>query len=132
MENRKKQWNVEICKHCKQEIEYEISANFIVFCPHCKKYVFLQCEYGYGPVVPCRVLLGREEIAMITDADRRNGVYRYDSDKFDYHRTLQKKASLEALMEAKDLTGRLLCPEIENSRKNEQKEGAHDGENFNY
>lgn len=97
----------EKCRHCGQEITYEISANFIVFCPHCKKYVFLICEYGFGPVVPCRILLGEEEIAEVTYEDGSGGTYRYDSEKLDIHRVLDK-SYLEALMEARDLTASLL------------------------
>lgn len=102
---------LEKCKQCNHDIEYEISGNFIVFCPDCRKYAFLLCEYGFGPVVPCKILLGQEEIAMVTYHDRNNSIYRYDSDKFHIHKVLAK-TYLEALLEAKDITAFYLTPEI--------------------
>lgn len=102
---------LEKCKQCNHEFEYEISSNLIVFCPYCKKYAFLLCEYGFGPVVPCKILLGQEEIATVTYHDRNNSIYRYDSDKFHIHKVLAK-TYLEALLEAEDITAFYLIPEI--------------------
>ena len=101
---------LERCKYCNQDVEYEISANFIVFCPHCKNYMFLLCEYGFGPVVPCRILLGKEEIATVTCDDSADNIYRYDSDKFQIHKNLNK-TYYNALLEAKDITALCLAPE---------------------
>lgn len=95
------------CQHCNTEFEYEISGNFIVFCPHCRKCVLVECEYGYGPVVPCNIFLGKEEIATVTNHTKNVSVYRYDSDKFNIHKILSKKY-LEALEEARDITAVLL------------------------
>lgn len=103
------------CKHCSQEIEYEVSANFIVFCPYCKNYVFLICERGFGPVVPCRILLGREEIAKVTYEDGTRSTYRYDSDKFHLHKVL-KETYYDALLEAVDLTALCLTPQIKEKK----------------
>lgn len=95
------------CGHCGAEYTYEGFANLISFCPICKKYDFLECEYGYGPVVPCIVYLGREVIGMITYDYTNELRYRYDSDYFSIHKVLDKKY-LEALEEVRDLTQYLL------------------------
>lgn len=49
------------CNSCGQVYEYDGCANLIIFCPRCKKYDYLECEYGYGPVVPSIIKLGNEE-----------------------------------------------------------------------
>jgi len=54
------------CKECNYEINYNPSVNFIIFCPNCLKHTYLECEYGYGPVVPCSIFLGEKEIGTVT------------------------------------------------------------------
>ena len=54
------------CKECDHEIKYTPRVNFIVFCPNCLKYSFLECEYGYGPVVPCSIFIGEKEIGTVS------------------------------------------------------------------
>ncbi|MDF2589982.1 MAG: hypothetical protein K0S41_3823 [Anaerocolumna sp.] len=95
------------CKSCNGEYEYEGYANLIVFCPNCYKFDYLECEYGYGPVVPCRIYLGNEEIAMVTYHNGGETKYQYDSTKFCLHKDL-KNDYLEALYEARDITAQLL------------------------
>lgn len=95
------------CISCNGEYEYEGFANLIVFCPHCHKYNYLECEYGYGPVVPCLIYLGSEEIGIVTYHNRAETQYQYDSKKFDFHKVL-KQSYLEALYEARDITAGFL------------------------
>lgn len=95
------------CKKCGIEYEYELFANLILYCPNCDSYDHLECEYGYGPVVPCKIYHGGKEIAMITyDANGRNK-YRVDSDKYNVHKVLEH-TYLEALYEARDIITHLL------------------------
>ena len=53
------------CKECNHVISYTQCANYIVFCPKCLKQSYLECEYGYGPVVPCNIFLGEKEIGVV-------------------------------------------------------------------
>jgi len=92
-----------VCQKCNTDVEYELSANFIVFCPHCRSYVFLECEYGYGPVVPCNILLGTKKIAEVVKCDTYDQrKYALQSEHFGIHIVLQHEY-LDALVEAKDI-----------------------------
>lgn len=93
-----------VCVHCKHEFSYDLSANFIIFCPKCRKQTFMECEYGYGPVTPCDIRLGNEKIAAVTT---ENYVYYYKSERFGIDKRLEKEY-LEALQEAAKLTAKLL------------------------
>ena len=92
------------CRHCGEKYEYEGAANLITFCPYCLKYDFLECEYGYGPVVPCKIYLGGEAVAEVSYhiSDSSVNKYRLDSDKYNIHRVLEKDY-LGALQEARDI-----------------------------
>ncbi|MBQ4536898.1 MAG: hypothetical protein II994_04700 [Lachnospiraceae bacterium] len=95
------------CGKCTFEYEYEGFANLMTFCPKCNNYDFLECEYGYGPVVPCRICHGSKVIGMVTysgDSERR---YRIDSDIFNLHKVLEH-SYLEALYEARDVFSELI------------------------
>ena len=46
------------CKYCDAKFSVQDSANFSVICSHCKRLSHLECEYGFGPVTPCRIYLG--------------------------------------------------------------------------
>lgn len=95
------------CEKCGFDYEYEGYANFIVFCPNCNDYVFAECEYGYGSVVPCRIYYGSEIVGMVTYDKECVGRYRIDSDIFYIHKVLEK-TYLEALFEAKDMLAELI------------------------
>ncbi|MDD4849910.1 MAG: hypothetical protein PHO10_04330 [Gemmiger sp.] len=99
------------CKHCKKEYEYQGGVNLIVFCPHCKTFDYLECEFGYGPVVPCTVSVGSKEIGVITCQNSAQpggqNEYRYDCDTYHFHGVL-KHQYLEALHEARDITANFL------------------------
>ena len=84
------------CKKCNHEIIYTPCANYIVFCPNCLKYSFLECEYGYGPVVPCYIFLGEKEIGTVTQRGYRYTLQTQYSDEI----IELEKQYLEALEEA--------------------------------
>ena len=90
------------CKSCNSEYQYEGYANLITFCPNCHKHDFLECEYGYGPVVPCRIYLGSEVIGMVTYFNDGRGPYQLKSKKYHLH-VILRQSYLEALLEAKDI-----------------------------
>lgn len=95
------------CAKCSFEYDYESFANLILFCPNCGNYDFLECEYGYGPVVPCRIYYGNKVVGMVTASEGFERRYRVDSDVFDVHRLLQS-SYLDALYEAKDIISELI------------------------
>ncbi|MBR5799121.1 MAG: hypothetical protein IKY23_03575 [Lachnospiraceae bacterium] len=95
------------CEKCGFEYEYEAFGNLIAFCPNCNEYDYLSCEYGFGPVVPCRIYHGSNVVGMVTYNDDSERSYRLDSDVFDLHKVLEKRY-LEALYEAKDIIYELI------------------------
>ena len=84
------------CKECNHEIYYEPCANFVIFCPKCLKYALGECEYGYGPVVPCHIYLGEKEIGIVTEKEHKYFLQTPYSDKI----IELNKTYLEALQEA--------------------------------
>jgi hypothetical protein len=92
------------CKECNHEISYTQSANFIVFCPQCLKQSYLECEYGYGPVVPCNIFLGEKEIAIV---NKKGYKYILQTQYSDEIIELEKEY-LEALEEASEIVKSIL------------------------
>ena len=68
-----------ICKHCGKNYAHEVSANMIVFCPHCNELAGIECEYGFGPITPCVIYRG-EEIIGRTQGEYRLMSYLFDLD----------------------------------------------------
>lgn len=60
----------EICKFCNKKFEYENSANMIIICPECKKVVKIICDYGFGSILPCNILVGSKIVGTIEDGDK--------------------------------------------------------------
>ena len=60
----------EICKFCNKKFEYENSANMIIICPECKKVVKIICDYGFGSILPCNILVGSKIVGKIEDGDK--------------------------------------------------------------
>lgn len=78
------------CKECNHEIYYKPTANFIIFCPKCLKYTYMECEYGYGPVTPCNIYLGEKEIGIVTEEDYKYYLQTQYSDKIELRNTYLK------------------------------------------
>lgn len=86
-----------VCRKCNRNYNISQSANFIVICSKCFETVHSECEYGFGPVVPCQIYVGNEKIAEI-DAN-----YQLNSDVLNIHMKLQKGyKNLEVYEEAVD------------------------------
>lgn len=103
------------CKHCGWQQPYRpAGANFILLCPICRAVLHLECEYGYGPVTPCRIYYRGQAMGIVT-ADGQRG-YWLESPLLDAPRRLEGK-SLAALEQAAELAGALAaeaggkCPE---------------------
>lgn len=99
------------CRYCNCLIEYRETANYILFCPECKKQISLICEYGFGPVTPCSVFLGNNAVAQIIEEsnDYILKIYHYRDFKLPFlqkrnTKTIPLKNSyLDALIESKDI-----------------------------
>ena len=68
------------------------------------------CEYGYGPVAPCRIYLGKELIGLVTYDDKDHTRYRFDSMKYNIHRVLEN-TYMDALEEPAGIEAGNKCPE---------------------
>ena len=69
-----------ICDKCGYAYEAKCTApNIIYLCPICLNYVGCECEYGFGPIVPCSILLGGKQIAEIAYNDS-NGYHLISSE----------------------------------------------------
>lgn len=53
------------CIYCDTKFSVEICANFSVICPCCKRSIYLECEYGFGPVTPCQIYLGEKAVGIV-------------------------------------------------------------------
>lgn len=93
------------CEKCGNIIKYKpLGANFIVFCPVCKNYLFTECERGYGPVTPCKIYCDDKLIGEVWS----NGTNCFlKSDLTDKVIHL-KSTYFDALMEAKSIIEKLL------------------------
>ena len=85
------------CTNCNHEFIGKEEANAIYLCPKCFEYVNINCEYGFGPIVPCIIYLGDREIGKITGCES----YRLDSLSLNIHCDLEKGyKNLEVYIEA--------------------------------
>ncbi len=90
------------CIYCDTSFSVEACANFAAICPCCKRSAYLECEYGYGPVTPCRIYLGGEITGVV------------ESQKTDYHLNINHrkirlaKTYLDAIAEAEKIVKKRL------------------------
>lgn len=94
------------CKICGHSIPYKpLAANFIIFCSQCKAEMFLECEYGYGPVTPCQMYY-RDRIVAEVNRDACN---KYILTSPLLFKTVQlENTYLDALQEAQAIIQKLL------------------------
>ncbi len=85
------------CIYCNTKFSVEICANFSVICPCCKRSIFLECEYGYGPVTPCHIYLGNK-IVGIVESQAAHYTLNIESQKIKLSKTY-----LEAILEAEEV-----------------------------
>ncbi|WP_198528774.1 hypothetical protein [Kineothrix alysoides] len=103
------------CKYCDCKVSYMPCANFIVFCPECKREIFLECEYGYGPVTPCSIFLGEDSIGTVTANNKNEYLLKIESDN---QQIKLKESYLEALHEASKIMRKILIPTTKNKDLN--------------
>lgn len=85
------------CIYCDTKFSVEIHANYSVICPCCKRSIYLECEYGFGPVTPCHIYLGEEIVGIVESIATR--YYLNMNNK----KIKLKKTYLEALSEAEEV-----------------------------
>lgn len=94
------------CKYCGYSTQYKpLGANFIIFCPDCKKVMFLECEYGYGPAVPCDYYYRNQIIGKVFKDNKNN--YVLNSSLLSVNQDL-KSSYLDALYEAANIIENLI------------------------
>ena len=59
-------YNEQKCNICGTTFEHGVSANMIIFCPNCKKPTGSISDYGFGPITPCNIYLGKILIGQIS------------------------------------------------------------------
>ena len=64
--NRTTHFSKVVCKDCHTEYAIPISANFMYFCPKCRKLIGFECEYGFADIAPCEIYLGEKRIGRLT------------------------------------------------------------------
>ena len=90
------------CKTCGNTFLGPVAGNAIYLCPKCNAYVSCLCDYGFGPIAPCSVFIGEEEIAQIIVADRLK--YKLHSDVLGIDMMLTKGyKNLEVYKEASSI-----------------------------
>ena len=64
------------CIYCdtKFSVGKQPYSNLIAICPCCKRQIYGECEYGFGPVTPCQIYLG-EEVVGVVESDDSNYYY---------------------------------------------------------
>lgn len=93
------------CKRCGNMTEcHSPTANFIVLCSVCKSDLFMQCEYGYGPVTPCQIYCGDKLIGEVYSDDGGYFLRTILTDEV----ILLKNTYLAALEEAENIMEKLL------------------------
>ena len=85
------------CIYCDAKFSVMIHANFTVSCPCCKRHVYMECEYGYGPVTPCQIYLG-EEIVGVIESEENNYYLKMNGQKIQLNQTY-----MNAISEAEEL-----------------------------
>lgn len=90
-------------------------ANFIVFCPECKREIYLECEYGYGPVTPCSILLGEDSIGTVIVNNKNEYLLKIESNG---KQIILRESYLEALNEASKIMKSILTKKMKNEDSN--------------
>ncbi len=103
------------CRYCDCNVSYTPRTNFILFCPECKREIYLECEYGYGPVTPCSVLLGGDSMGTVTVNNKDEYSLKMESDG---KQIKLRGCYLEALHEASNIVKSILRPMTKNEGTN--------------
>lgn len=97
----------EKCNSCGEKFIHGISANMIVFCPHCRKTTGSVSDYGFGPITPCDIYLGDQIVGHIIG--RNSGEYRLVSDHFGLDMKLSREyKELSVYHEAEDVIEKMI------------------------
>lgn len=101
------------CKYCDNQILHMPYANMILFYPACKHEIFVESEYGYGPVSPCFILLGEDSIGIVAQNNKHEYSLQMKSDE---KRIRLRESYLKALHNASNIVRRILRPKARNQQ----------------
>lgn len=74
------------CIYCDTAFTVPMFPNYDVLCPSCKRTVFSECEYGYGPITPYRICLGKDIIGVV-ESEKSNYYLKMNSANISLHNT---------------------------------------------
>ena len=69
------------CKECGKTYFSRSSTNTVFLCPECFAYNRCICDYGFGPIAPCDILLGDREVGEILRGDNSYSLAIYGTGK---------------------------------------------------
>ena len=69
------------CKECGKTYFSRSTTNTIFMCPECYAYNRCICDYGFGPITPCDILLGDREVGSILRGDNSYSLAVYGTKK---------------------------------------------------
>ena len=69
------------CKECGKTYFSRSTTNTIFMCPECYAYNRCICDYGFGPIAPCDILLGDREVGSILRGDNSYSLAVYGTKK---------------------------------------------------
>lgn len=97
------------CHRCGNKYKYEDVLNVIAFCSRCRKIYVSKCEYGYGPITPCKIYLSEDIIGEV-DVDS-NGVYNLSVPMLKIFEKLESKD--DPLTESENIVVKLIGKEFD-------------------
>lgn len=90
------------CVYCNSKFSVQIHANFTVICPCCNRSIYLECEYGFGPVTPCQIYWG-EKVVGIVESEHIDYYLKMNGEKINLHSTY-----MDAIPEAEEIVKKRL------------------------
>ena len=69
------------CKFCGKTYFSRSATNTVFLCPDCYGYNRCICDYGFGPIAPCDILLGDREVGEILRGDNSYSLAIYGTGK---------------------------------------------------
>ena len=53
------------CQNCHCEFDSVIGNNSLYICPRCNEYAGCECNYGFGSITPCKIMVGDKAVGKI-------------------------------------------------------------------
>ena len=89
------------CQKCYCEFESVVGNNSLYICPKCNDYACCECNYGFGSITPCKILVGDKTVGKIIKSGQ---VYKIVSLKLRFNQKLERGyKDLEVYKEAEGI-----------------------------